>query len=82
MIRDSLLDSLKKDIVIKKEKKIDFMTSMQGENLDLKLINLIFRNSQKLKKFRDIRIITDNGYEANYKNHLSKLTNTISINKG
>jgi hypothetical protein len=35
---DSLLDSLKKDIVVKKEKKIDFMTEMQGENLDLKLI--------------------------------------------
>ncbi|MGB9928406.1 MAG: hypothetical protein ACPK85_08380 [Methanosarcina sp.] len=35
---DSLLNSLKNDIVINKEKKIDFMTSMQGENLDLKLI--------------------------------------------
>ena len=35
---DSLLDSLKKDIVVKKEKKTDFMTAMQGENLDLKLI--------------------------------------------
>lgn len=36
--KDNLLDSLKKDIVVKKEKKINFMDSMQGENLDLKLI--------------------------------------------
>lgn len=34
--KDNLLDSLKKDIVVKKEKKIDFMDNMQGENLDLK----------------------------------------------
>ncbi|MPN11195.1 hypothetical protein SDC9_158496 [bioreactor metagenome] len=36
--KDNLLDSLKKDIVIKKEKKINFMDNMQGENLDVKLI--------------------------------------------
>lgn len=33
---DSLLDSLKKDIVVRKEEKIDFMAEMKGENLDLK----------------------------------------------
>jgi hypothetical protein len=36
--KDNLLDSLKKDIVVKKEKKINFMDSMQGENLDVKLM--------------------------------------------
>jgi len=36
--KDNLLDSLKKDIVVKKEKKINFMDNMQGENLDVKLI--------------------------------------------
>lgn len=35
---DSLLDSLKKDIVTSSEKKIDFMSNMKDENLDLKLI--------------------------------------------
>ena len=36
--KDNLLDSLKKDIVIKKEKKINFMDNMQGEDLNVKLI--------------------------------------------
>lgn len=50
---DSFLDSLKKDIVIKKEKKIDFMTEMQGENLDLKLIKSDLQEvHEMLKKFR------------------------------
>lgn len=35
---DNLLDSLKKDIVVKKEEKINFMDNMKGENLDLKLM--------------------------------------------
>ncbi|KKH99735.1 hypothetical protein EO95_03525 [Methanosarcina sp. 1.H.T.1A.1] len=35
---DSLLDSLKKEIVISKEKKVNFMDDMQGEDLDLKLM--------------------------------------------
>ncbi|KKG15607.1 hypothetical protein EO98_04500 [Methanosarcina sp. 2.H.T.1A.6] len=35
---DSLLDSLKKEIVISKEKKVNFMGDMQGEDLDLKLM--------------------------------------------
>lgn len=36
--KDNLLDSLKKDIIVKKEKKINFMDDMQGENLDLKMM--------------------------------------------
>lgn len=35
---DSLLDSLKKDIVTSSEKKVDFMANMKGENLDIKLM--------------------------------------------
>ncbi|MGB9132597.1 MAG: hypothetical protein WCB90_08335 [Methanosarcina sp.] len=50
---DSLLDSLKKDIVISKEAKIDFMTSMKGENLDLKLMKSDLEDIlQDLKKYR------------------------------
>jgi hypothetical protein len=50
---DSLLDSLKKDIVVKKEKKIDFMTEMQGENLDIKLIKSDLQDVlNKLKKYK------------------------------
>jgi len=52
---DSLLDSLKKDIVVKKEKKIDFMTEMQGENLDIKLIKSdlqeILKNLKRYKQY-------------------------------
>ncbi|MDQ1276211.1 MAG: hypothetical protein QG610_1786 [Euryarchaeota archaeon] len=36
--KDNLLDSLKKDIIVKKEKRINFMDDMQGENLDLKMM--------------------------------------------
>lgn len=51
--RDSLLDSLKKDIVISKENKIDFMTAMQGENLDLKLMKSDLEDVLKnLKRYR------------------------------
>jgi hypothetical protein len=50
---DSLLASLKNDIVIKNEKKIDFMTEMQGENLDLKLIKSELEEVlKKLNKYR------------------------------
>lgn len=50
---DSLLNSLKNDIVINKEKKIDFMTSMQGENLDLKLIKSDLEDVlTQLKKYK------------------------------
>jgi len=51
--RDSLLDSLKKDIVISNENKIDFMTSMKGENLDVKLIKSELEDvSRTLKTYR------------------------------
>lgn len=50
---DNLLDSLKKDIVVKKERKIDFMTAMQGENLDLKLIKSDLQDIlDKLKRYK------------------------------
>jgi len=50
---DSLLDSLKKDIVVSKENKIDFMTAMQGENLDLKLMKSDLEDVlQNLKRYR------------------------------
>lgn len=52
---DSLLDSLKKDIVVKKEKKIDFMTYMQGENLDVKVIKSelqeVLKNLKRYKQY-------------------------------
>ena len=52
--RDSLMDSLKKDIVISKANKIDFMSKMQGENLDLKLIKSDLQDVlKKLKKYKD-----------------------------
>ncbi len=51
--RDSLLDSLKKDIVITNENKIDFMTSMKGVNLDVKLIRSDLEDvSRTLKTYR------------------------------
>jgi hypothetical protein len=56
---DSLLDSLKKDIVVKKEKKIDFMTEMQGENLDLKLIESELQDI--LKRLKNYRQYSNNG---------------------
>ncbi|MCQ1535934.1 hypothetical protein FTO70_09630 [Methanosarcina sp. KYL-1] len=50
---DSLLDSLKKDIVITKEEKIDFMADMRGENLDLKLLKSDLEDVLgNLKKYR------------------------------
>ncbi len=51
--RDSLLDSLKKDIVVKKEKKNDFMSAMEGENLDIKGIESDLQEVlNRLKKYR------------------------------
>lgn len=50
---DSLLASLKKDIVISKEKKINFMDNMQGEDLDLKLMKSDLEDVlEKLQKYR------------------------------
>ncbi len=53
--KDNLLDSLKKDIVVKKEKKINFMDSMQGENLDVKLIKSdlegVLKDLNRFKQF-------------------------------
>jgi len=50
---DSLLDSLKKDIIIKKEKKIDFMTAMQGEDLEIKSLKSDLEGTLKrLKQFK------------------------------
>ena len=50
---DSFLDSLKKDIVIKKEKKNGFMSEMQGQNLDSKLIKSDLQDVlKKLKKYK------------------------------
>jgi hypothetical protein len=52
---DSLLDSLKKDIVVRNEKKIDFMTEMQGENLDITVIKSELQEAVKrLKYYRQI----------------------------
>ncbi|HWR25436.1 MAG TPA: hypothetical protein VN278_04285, partial [Methanosarcina sp.] len=51
---DSLLDSLKKDIVTSHEKKVNFMANMQGENLDVKLIKSdledVLKNLRKYKQ--------------------------------
>jgi len=50
---DNFLASLKKDIIIKKEKTINFMDNMQGENLDLKLMKSDLEGVLKdLKKHR------------------------------
>lgn len=50
---DSLLDSLKKDIIVKKEKKIEFMTSMQGEDLEIKSLKSDLEGTLKrLKQFK------------------------------
>jgi len=50
---DNLLDSLKKDIVVKSEKKINFMSEMGGQNLDLKLIKSDLQDIlNRLKKYR------------------------------
>lgn len=53
--KDNLLDSLKKDIVVKKEKKINFMDNMQGGNLDLKLMKSdlegVLSEMRKFRKF-------------------------------
>jgi len=50
---DSLLASLKKDIVIRKEEKIDFMAEMRGENLDLKLLKSELENVLgELKRYK------------------------------
>jgi hypothetical protein len=51
--RDSLLDSLKKDIVVKNEKKNDFMSAMEGENLDIKGMESDLQEVLKrLKKYK------------------------------
>ncbi|WP_410507274.1 hypothetical protein RSJ42_10625 [Methanosarcina hadiensis] len=53
--KDNLLDSLKKDIVVKNEKKINFMDNMQGENLDIKLIKSdlegVLKDMKKYKQY-------------------------------
>jgi hypothetical protein len=50
---DSLLDSLKKDIVVTKEKKTDFMSAMEGENLDIKVIKSDLQDVLKrLKRYK------------------------------
>jgi hypothetical protein len=50
---DSLLASLKNDIVVSKEKKINFMDNMQGEDLDLKLMKSDLEGILRdLKKYR------------------------------
>lgn len=50
---DNFLASLKKDIIVKKEKTINFMDNMQDENLDLKLMKSDLEGVLKnLKKYR------------------------------
>ncbi|HIH94972.1 TPA: hypothetical protein HA338_13465 [Methanosarcina acetivorans] len=50
---DSFLNSLKNDIIVSNEKKINFMDGMQGENLDLKLMKSDLEGVLKdLKKYR------------------------------
>lgn len=51
--KDNFLDSLKKDIIIQNEKKINFMDNMQGENLDLKLIKSDLEGAlEQLNKYK------------------------------
>lgn len=50
---DNLINSLKKDIVVTKEKKINFMTEMQGENLDVKLMKSDLQDIiKRLKRYK------------------------------
>jgi len=50
---DSFLNSLKNDIVVSNEKKINFMDGMQGEDLDLKMMKSDLEGILKdLKKYR------------------------------
>ncbi|WP_440947578.1 hypothetical protein ACSAZL_04715 [Methanosarcina sp. T3] len=50
---DDLLASLKKEIIVTTEKKINFMDSMQGEDLDLKVMKSDLEGILKdLKKYR------------------------------
>ncbi|HIH75415.1 MAG TPA: hypothetical protein HA306_09760 [Methanosarcina sp.] len=52
---DNLLDSLKKEIVINHEKKINFMDRMQGEDLDLKSMKSDLEGILKyMKKYRQL----------------------------
>lgn len=52
---DDLIDSLKKDIVVTREEKINFMDNMKGENLDLKLMKSdlegVLNNLNKYRHF-------------------------------
>jgi len=52
---DSLLASLKNDIVVSKEKRINFMDDMQGEDLDLKLMKSdlegVLRDLNRFKQY-------------------------------
>ncbi len=52
---DNLLASLKKDIVVKTEKKINFMDNMQGNDLDLKVmksdLEAVLKDLNKYKHF-------------------------------
>ena len=52
---DSLLASLKNDIIISSEKKVNFMGEMQREDLDLKLMKSdlegVLKNLKKHKKY-------------------------------
>jgi hypothetical protein len=51
---DTFLESLKKDIVITKEKKINLMNNMQGENLDVKVIRSELQDVlKKLKQYNE-----------------------------
>jgi hypothetical protein len=51
---DTFLESLKKDIVITKEKKINLMNNMQGENLDVKVIKSELQDVlKKLKQYNE-----------------------------
>jgi hypothetical protein len=53
--KDSLLDSLKKDIVITSEKKINFMTAMEGQDLDIKTLESelqgVLKDIRKYKQY-------------------------------
>jgi hypothetical protein len=53
--KDNFLDSLKKDIVITKEKKINFMTAMDGQDLDIKALKSelqgVLKDIRKYKQY-------------------------------
>lgn len=53
---DNLLDSLKKDIVVKKEEKINFMADIKGESLDLQSLKSEMEDILKdLKKIKSTK---------------------------